>query len=149
MDIFIYPDWNYHRKFNMKLSAKFFIFILLLISFISTGCNDTEDDGTIYNFKVISSGESFTGYYFADVDTPTNFAGTLMTDSTTNYIYEAPIAPDESITISASGSTTDTTSITIYLFKESTKIKTVTATPTVSGGTVSALLEYSISDSSE
>lgn len=126
------------------------LYISLILTFIVsasiTGCDDKTENDYIYNFKVISSGGNFTGYYFADADTPTAFTGALMSGSTDTYLFESPVDPDDSITVAADGEANGASSITIYLFKDGAKIKTVTATPTVTDGAVHALLEHSLSE---
>ncbi len=127
---------------------KFYIFLTVIfaITAFTSGCDNSKEDDSPYSFKIISAGGNFTGYYFADNDTPIYLEGALMSGSSSTYIFEAPMDPDESLTISADGAVGGATSITIYLFKKGSKIETVTATPTVSGGAVSALLEYSLSE---
>jgi len=104
------------KKFNRNII--YTVLVLFLMGFI-TGCQDSDEEFDSANsFRVMSSGGMVNGYYILNGEDPVAFETTLMADSTFYYTYSKNLDAPESIYISATAPTTDTSSITILIYED-------------------------------
>lgn len=97
------------------------IFTLLILLFVTlpfTACELGDDGGVgdTYNFKVISAQGSFTGYYIENGGKMNIFNSETLDG--TYHSFEKNLSSPESVYISATGSDSGTTSISILIFAE-------------------------------
>lgn len=124
------------------------VFVIALISamvFIP-GCEE-EVDSYSYSFQIVADGD-FEGYYIIDDDPYIDLNGEQETGKTRYSVYKN-METANSIIISATGTTTATSSIQIYVFKDDIIVKSVSASQTDSTVKVTAYLTYTFADDSE
>jgi hypothetical protein len=124
-------------------AGKYIIYILLIFTIFITCC-DSDEDEEVYNFKVMSSNGSATGYYSVNGGAFQYFD--TIAGSSSFYNYEQTISSLDTILIYAEGDTTAATAISIYLYRDTELIKTVSASQSDSAIPVNVTLDYSGSD---
>ena len=82
--------------------AKFIgmIFMFLVVIFLFN-CEDDGESSNIYNFKVMSLGGGFTGYYIVDGEDIVNFENDELASGEIYYTYEKDLDNPSSIKIRA------------------------------------------------
>ncbi len=128
------------------------IFLLVMLIFIccvnNIGCDDIEEDDSTYSFEVISSNGSFTGYYKVDGGSAKYFTGSSAGSDTIYYSYDNNLSSPSSIIISATADSTETTSISIYVYDDSELGDSFTETQDDSE-TITETLSYTFDDTTE
>ncbi len=103
---------------KLTISIIYTVFILFLTAFIS-GCEDSNKESDSANsFTVMSSGGSVNGYYILNGDDPVEFATESISASGFYYEFSKNLDSPDSLYISATAPTTDTSSITILIWED-------------------------------
>lgn len=139
----------------MKAIIKILFYIAVVISLLSAGCEYEAPEGDSYNFVVVSSGGTVSGYYIVngDPDSQTYFTTVLVSGtSLTNpyFEYKKNLVSPSSVRIYACQDSSSVTSVQIYVYENSNEVANASDTITTSGDTVSATLyhEFNSSDTS-
>jgi hypothetical protein len=132
----------------MKILYKNVIFLIILVSCIITipGCDDPEPESN-YSFEVISSDDGFVGYYKVDGGSAEVISSSPLGSSTIYHSFEKELKSPESILISATGASTTTSSISIYVYEKTKLVESVTVTQSDSAVKVTATLSYTFGSS--
>ena len=138
------------------MSRKIFVIIIIWILNFIPGCvlDDDEEISDAYNFKVMASDGSFTGYYSVDGGAFHFFTITdHVPDNENFYSYEKNLDSPDSVLIYATGTDDTATSISIYIYQNDELVDSVTVSQTTdSNGNplkVVASISYTFTDSSK
>lgn len=134
----------------MKLRVRFFVCTLLItLSALVTGCEmDADENEDYYNFKVISAGGNFEGYYIINGTDEGTFSGSSMSGSTVYYSFQKNLSSPTSVLVSATALSTSASSIEIYIYQNSELVDSIQSSQSDSTVTVSAYISYTFSSSS-
>jgi len=89
-------------KLAMK-TIKAFILTLLMLLLPIFGCDDSDESSSLYNFKVLSLGEGFSGYYIVDGEEAIEFDNDALESGDVYYKYEKGLNNPTSVQIRADG----------------------------------------------
>lgn len=112
---------NEHKSVSensLEMKKTFALLLILISTYAFTACEfgDDIDVGNAYNFKVISAKGSFTGYYIENGGKMNIFNSETLDG--TYHSFEKNLSSPESVYISATGSDSGTTSISILVFAD-------------------------------
>ena len=134
----------------MKKLIRILYYISILFSLVAAGCEADDEENDTYNFVVISSGGSVSGYYIVDGDPESQtYFSTLSVTGTSYFEFKKNLDAPVSIRIYAYQDSSDVTSVQIYVYDNSTEVASASDTVTETGDTVSATLYYKFSSSTE
>jgi len=132
----------------MKILYKNLIFFIILVSCIIMvpGCDEPEPESN-YSFEIVSSDDGFVGWYKIDGGSMKAISSEPLESSTVYHIYEKDLESPESILISATGSTVNTSSISIYVYEKNELVESATFSQSASDVKVTATLSYTFGSS--
>ena len=130
---------------NKNRNNIFISLIIILYSLIISGCYDGDVD-SVYSFEVISSDDGFVGYYILDTGSAKEFSSSPLDSSSIYYSYDKDLSSPESILISVTGSSTTTSSISIYIYDNNELADSVTISQSDSDVKISGSLSYTFGD---
>lgn len=127
------------------IMKKIFTLLILIfaLQFASCEFGDDIDVGDAYNFKVIASQGSFTGYYIINGGSTNLFSGEAVDGN--YYSYEKNLSSPESVYVSVTGTDAGTKSISILIFADNELVSDTTVTQADSE-VITAILHHTFNE---
>ncbi len=84
-------------------TIKALVLTLVLLLLPIFGCDDSDESSSLYNFKVLSLGEGFSGYYIVDGDETIEFNNKALESGDVYYKFEKDLNNPTTVQIRADG----------------------------------------------
>jgi len=114
--------------------------LLFSILFLLFSCE--EDDSSKYSFKIIATGDDFTGYYSVDGGDENYFGTSDTEDNSPYYYYSRELDNPGYVRIHADGTSTDTTYIAIEVYYDGELVETSEVSQSDETETISVTCTY-------
>ena len=119
--------------------------IMIIVSFTLISCDVDDTESDYYSFKIISTGNDFTGWYSVDGGELTYITNELTINNSPYYSFSANLENPTYVRIHADGNNSSTTYIAIEIYENSVLVESA-ETSQVDGETISVTCDYTFND---